>query len=109
MTQSVNNAQKVNSPKEEMPLEKRIKNLQVSISIAKREIKDTLTMLPTLKGDEKKRKVERLAQLDKIIATKENELEPLKAQRGKNGGHRSKVTVSQSDMTATMERYKITL
>lgn len=107
MTNSVNNA-KVIPAKEEMPLEKKIKNLQVSISIAKREIKEILTMMTSLKNDEKKRKTERLAQLEKIIATKEMQLEPLKAQRGKNGGHRSKIEVTQEEISAVMKKYGVT-
>lgn len=95
--------------KEEMSLEKRIKNLQVSISIARSEQKNLLELLRTAKGEEKLRKIERLARVKKIIDTKTAELEPLKAQRERNPKNRSKVSVSQEEINAVMKEYNISL
>ena len=95
--------------KEGMTLEKRIKNLQVSISIARAEIKDILQSMPILKGEEKQRKVTRLAVLEKIIDTKTKELEPLKAQRERNPRSRSKTQVSQDEINAVLKKHNIVL
>lgn len=89
----------------ERTIENRIKNLQVSISIAKKEKTDLLEMLKTSKGDEKLRRITRVAQLDKIIAKKEKELAPLREQRPAKNGNRSKVVVSKEEIDAAAKKY----
>lgn len=95
--------------KEGMTLEKRIKNLQVSISIARSEQKDILQSMSLFQGEEKNRKVTRLAVLEKTITTKTAELEPLKAQREKNPRNRSKVNVSQEEINDTLKKFGISI
>ena len=105
--EGVKSMEKTGKVKGEMTLEKKIKNLQVSISIAKRDIKRIMEALPNLKAEEKTLKIARLAQLEKIIDTKNRELEPLKAQRTTSSGSRSKIQVSEEEIEATAKKYGI--
>jgi hypothetical protein len=109
INKEVKSMEKTGKVKGEMTLEKKIKNLQVSISIAKKDIKDIMQSLPNLKPEEKATKLNRLAQLEKIIDTKTRELEPLKAQRTTNPGSRSKIIVTPEEVEATAKKYNISL
>jgi len=88
-------------------LDKKIKNLQVSISIAKREKETLLSEIKTAKGEDRQKKLVRIAQLEKIITTKTTELEPLKVKRGPRSGNRSRIQVSEEEIAAVAKKYKI--
>jgi hypothetical protein len=94
--------------KQNMSLEKQIKNLQVSISIYKKEIKTIMQVIPTLKDAEKANKIARLAICEKWINLKSEQLIPLKAEYNKNKPSRqSKVNVSDTEIKEVMKKYGI--
>ena len=94
--------------KKELTLEGKVKNLQVSISIYRKEIKEILQSLPALGPDEKSKKLARLAVCDKWISIKEAELAPLKEELARTRPARqSKVQVSDEELASVMAKYNI--
>ena len=81
--------------KKEMDLNGKIRNLQVSISIAKKEIRDIKELLNGENVKDREKKLSRLAVCQHIINTKSDELTPLIAQRPSKSGTKHNLTKEQ--------------
>ena len=94
--------------KTEMTTDKKIKNLQVSISIARKEIKTKLELMKSATDGEKIKLVTRIAICEKIINVKEEQLIPLKELWNKEKPQRATTqTATQEEINEVMKKYNL--
>ena len=92
----------------EMTTDKKIKNLQVSISIARKEIKTKLELMKSTTDAEKIKLITRIAICEKIISVKEEQLTPLKELWNKEKPQRATTqTATQEEINEVMKKYNI--